>query len=280
MVSADLLDRNETRSPTAAEILELLRVRHSKDVFVDECKDGPTHYTQHVRMDAWVMPRSWANPATTAYEIKVSRSDFLSDHKWPAYLPLCHQFYFVCPAKLIAVEECPADAGLLWVTTTATRLYTKKKAPYRNVEIPEELWRYVLMCRAKIGHELQPADPQAVWNAWLDQKREAHDLGYRVRGRIAEIVEAANKRAERAESAVGRYESVREAMREVGLDPDARMSSWEVRSRVREAVDGIKPGLDRMLERTADQIELLRKALIVPESEEVPRSEPQGQGRS
>lgn len=46
----------------ASEILKLLAIKHSGDVFVPECKDGPTHYVSHSRLDAWVMARSWSKP--------------------------------------------------------------------------------------------------------------------------------------------------------------------------------------------------------------------------
>ena len=65
---------------TSNLIKSLLAVRHAKDVFVEECKNGPTHNTKTlIKLDAWAMSRSWANPHTFGYEIKVSRSDFLSD---------------------------------------------------------------------------------------------------------------------------------------------------------------------------------------------------------
>lgn len=62
---------------TAKAILELLRAKHAEDVFVPECKTGPSQGHDHSRFDAWVMKKSWANAATIGYEIKVSRSDFL-----------------------------------------------------------------------------------------------------------------------------------------------------------------------------------------------------------
>ena len=57
----------------ASDIIKLLEQRHSKDLFVPECKDGPTgSHGMHVRLDAWVMPKSWANPALRGYEVKIT----------------------------------------------------------------------------------------------------------------------------------------------------------------------------------------------------------------
>ena len=81
---------------TAQTVLELLAAKHSRDVFVPECKNGATHFADGMqKIDAWAMKKSWASPCVTAHEIKVSRADFLKDDKWPGYLPYCNQFYFV-----------------------------------------------------------------------------------------------------------------------------------------------------------------------------------------
>ena len=50
----------------------LLRNRHESDVFVPECKIGSTWMERNcLRLDAWTMKKSWANPACIGYEIKV-----------------------------------------------------------------------------------------------------------------------------------------------------------------------------------------------------------------
>ena len=94
---------------TANKIQSLLAVKHSKDIFVPECKDGPTHTADHLRMDAWVMKRSWVRPLSIGYEIKISRQDFLNDQKWHSYLNYCNEFYFVCPAGLIDYDFGPGS---------------------------------------------------------------------------------------------------------------------------------------------------------------------------
>ncbi|GAG15780.1 unnamed protein product, partial [marine sediment metagenome] len=78
---------------SAREIVRLLNNRHSEDIFVDECKNGPTWFGSHLRLDAWVMKRKWSPITTIGYEVKVSRSDFLNDDKWQGYLQYCNQFY-------------------------------------------------------------------------------------------------------------------------------------------------------------------------------------------
>jgi len=136
---------------TADDILKLLEKKHWKDVFVPGCKNGSTWFTQGLLvLDAWVMKRSWSHPISIGYEIKISREDFYADKKWVKYLDYCNEFYFVCPNKLIEPEELPTNAGLYYVSRNYKRLYQRKKSTYRNIQIPEELYRYILMCRAKI----------------------------------------------------------------------------------------------------------------------------------
>ena len=83
-----------TAKVLARQIVDLLDVRHGRDVFVPECKGGPTWGGGHRRLDAWAMRRSYTKPCVWGYEIKISRSDFFADEKWPGYLPFCNQFYF------------------------------------------------------------------------------------------------------------------------------------------------------------------------------------------
>lgn len=47
------------------------------------------------------------------YEIKSSRSDFLTDAKWPQYLDYCTHFAFVAPAGAIMRWELERNVGLI-----------------------------------------------------------------------------------------------------------------------------------------------------------------------
>ncbi|GAG12604.1 unnamed protein product, partial [marine sediment metagenome] len=38
----------------AREIVELLAAKHWKDIFIPECKDGPSWGGRPLRLDAWV----------------------------------------------------------------------------------------------------------------------------------------------------------------------------------------------------------------------------------
>ena len=93
---------------TANDILKLLEKKYpiEKFVSVPECKVGATWTVERCpRIDFWTMARSYAQPSFTAYEIKVSRNDFINDNKWVDYLPYCTEFYFISPPDIIDINE-------------------------------------------------------------------------------------------------------------------------------------------------------------------------------
>lgn len=244
----------------AAQILDLLAQKHSGDVFVPECKDGPTHYASHRRLDAWAMNRSWANACVTGYEIKVNRSDFLNDLKWLDYLPLCNCLYFVCPSKLIQPAELPPEAGLMWVATTGTRLFTKKKAPHRQVEIPDGVWRYILMCRARITREHRnEGDTIEYWKRWLERKREEQGIGHRVSRRLCENHARLEAETIKLRALVNSYETMRARLTELGFDPDVPVHQWSFRDRMRELQGELPKGFHYAIDRAISGLEKVRE---------------------
>lgn len=254
----------------AGTLKDLLAVRHYKDVFVAECKSGSTWFSSHRRIDAWAMRRSWKNFTTWAYEIKVSRSDFLKDSKWRDYLPLCHQFYFVCPPMLIDKSELPQEAGLIVSSKNGTRLYTKKKAPEREVELPNDLLVYILMGRSKIlplwsenqiDHRLTQRENVDFWRAWLKEKADNRELGYAVSKAIREHVYAADQRVHLAEKKVETYEVFREKLRELNIDPDIPLSEWNINSSLEELRAVIPKDLTRRLAGAINSMEAFQSVV-------------------
>lgn len=234
-----------TRPLTAKLALDLLRERHAKDLFVAECKNGPTvGATRLLRLDAWVFRPTWVPPTTIGYEIKMSRQDFLGDEKWRSYLPLCHQLNFVCPAKLIEPPELPTDVGLLWITSGGGRLYTKRKAVYREIEPAPflDLVYYVLMHRVRIVSETpgltrNRGDSLAHWREWVEQRAAGCRLGPEIRGKIRE---SHNKLlADNAElrQCIESYAEVRRRIEELGLPVDRPVSAWLAERKVHELLD-------------------------------------------
>ena len=179
---------------TSQEILKLLAIRHRRDIFLAEVKNGPTMGPggkQLVRMDAWAMTRSWTHFIVRGYEIKVNRGDFLRDDKWMNYLPLCNEFYFIAPPDIIKSDELPKEAGLM---LAGKSIRTIKKASRRtDVVIPESLYRYILMFRVNpldnrkrmdttgnITGEMRGANRREFWQNWLKEGILSKKIGQRV----------------------------------------------------------------------------------------------------
>lgn len=229
---------------TSNKILELLKQRHSKDVFVPECKDGPTWTKDgHRRLDAWVMTRSWSHFALIGYEIKVSRSDFLSDKKMRFYLPLCNAFYVVCPPGVVkSIDELPEGTGMLMPTSTGSRLLTKKRASFREIEPPIKLYEYVIMCRSKITSHPEWEDLGSVeyWENWLKTKEVNHRLGELVSKGLSETIKkyrdeiAEENRDLKRENE--KLQEVKEKLKQMEINPTE--SGWLIMHKLEEIEKG------------------------------------------
>lgn len=142
---------------TAKEVIMALKKRH-KDRnewgFFEElrCGTGYSNYKigNHVinpeqRFDAFAINLYPSNKhLRIAYEVKVSRSDFLHEIKNPekrkSALIFSNEFYFVVPTGLVKKEEIPNECGLIYVSENlGTR--TVKQAPFRNSSEPS--WNFL-----------------------------------------------------------------------------------------------------------------------------------------
>jgi len=222
---------------TSQHVKQLLAARHPEDVFLTECRIPLEAYVAEGYMDAWAMKKSWRHPLATGYEIKVSRSDFLNDKKWVSYLAYCNEFYFVSPKGVIQVAEVPETAGLIWVTDTGNKLYTKKKAPYREINIDDlsKVYKSILMNRVNItsgstiGGILR-AHLVEHWEKMLREKEERRIYGDRLRGRIRrmyedkiKLVEDENRNLKHEIESLG---DIRERLRVAGVN----VNSWKSRT--------------------------------------------------
>lgn len=239
---------------TADKLLDLLLIKHRSDVTVPECKSGPTWSADSCpRLDLWALKRSYTKPCMWGYEIKVNRSDFVHDDKWMSYLPYCNEFYFVAPPDVIKEEEIGSQAGLLISSRNGTRLYKKKKAPYREIEDPVGLFTYILMSRAKIGTEYEEKryDEAASWKKWLAQKDENKELGYRVSGKIRELVreridevECENRKIIKQNE---RYDKIKILLKGLGFD-DYEIEAglgFQPEQKLQERLDEINRGIGK-----------------------------------
>ncbi len=208
---------------TSQDIVKVLAIKHSKDVFIEQCKDGPTGLGL-AQLDVWAMEKSWAHPRILGYEVKINRQDFLRDNKWHKYLEMCNELIFVCPSNLIQISEVSDDCGLMWVSKTGNMLWTKKKAKFRDIKTPDGVFRYILMCRARIiGESGSKESSTEFWNNWLKQKEQDLDIGHRVSRRLNEIISEKINKAEienkKLKEKNDDYEEIKQLLVKLGYDP-------------------------------------------------------------
>lgn len=248
----------------AEQVVQLLADRHFNDVFVRECKNGPSQMTSHARLDGWAMAKSWANPRMVGYEVKVARGDFLQDTKWPAYLPLCNELYFVCPPKLIQPGEVPEAAGLIWA---GARLLTKKRAPYREIPPPVDLLKYVLMSRAEISRYERIAQPDGdarsrrieSMRRWIENRKEGEEVGYIIRRRMGDEMRRLKSENAQLKAENARLEPTRAKLKELGFP------AWSGPDQVEAASQRLKqeipPEFVRYTREMANRIGILAERL-------------------
>lgn len=236
---------------TAKTILHALHTKHSSDVFVSECKTGPSQLTSSGRLDAWAMKKSWSNPLVIGYEIKVNRADFLHDEKWRSYLDYCNEFYFVCPSGIIIKNEVPTEIGLIYISSTGTRLYTKKKATYRNIQIPEEIYRYILMARVVIREDWTCRTSREFWERWLEQKEKdiefGHRVGERIRKEIKEKISKVESENRELKERIESYNKLVKFLESLGINFEETYFSYFVEQRIKNLFDAIPPELKSSL---------------------------------
>jgi len=208
----------------ANDIVEALKRKHAEDIFISQCKTGPSFGNHTLGIfDAWVMLKSWANSNFIGYEVKVDRGDFVNDNKWPKYLPYCNSFYFVCPKDVIKESEVPEGVGLYYCLLPSHRLLLKRKSPRREIAAPVEVLMYILMCRVKVISEIEKGSERAFWECWLKEKQLDRNLGYRVskalKESIAKEIDAVKHTNKTLEYEVEKYKYVVAALNELGVDP-------------------------------------------------------------
>lgn len=139
---------------TSRQVLDAVRTRHSavEWIFLEEVRastgwgsvtyDGNGRYRTgrgekavEQRLDAWAL-QLWSPGAILAYEVKVSRADYLREVKDPEKRLFAElvssEFYFATPVRLIRPHELPAGCGLIEVYEDG-RVRTRVKAEARTV---------------------------------------------------------------------------------------------------------------------------------------------------
>lgn len=139
---------------TSEYIKKLLKERYRdfrQWIYFEECPVG-TGAVGSRFMDAYVIA-AWpsAKNLRIAFEIKISRQDFLAEIKNPAKrraaLFFSNQFYFVAPKGLINPEEIPPECGLIEADEKGLRV--KIESPSRESIRPT--WNFVATLLRKMA---------------------------------------------------------------------------------------------------------------------------------
>ena len=216
---------------TESKLTALLAQRHCEDVFVSQCKNGASWNNNQLRiLDAWALKKTWSPVTTFGYEIKVSRSDFVQDEKWADVLGCCHLLYFVCPPNLIQANELAKEVGLIYASSNGERLYIKKKAARRKIELPIDMLLYILMTRTKITesqyNRALERDNKSYWRAWLAEKEENQKLGYQVSQRIQRLYSKMEVSQHEMEKCMQGYDEIAARLKDMGIDL-TKQSVWD-----------------------------------------------------
>lgn len=187
--------KKECGAIEASGVLRLLAKRHTRDLFFSEVKDGPTCLGSHLRIDALAIAKSWSPVRLMGYEIKVSRSDWLSDQKWTEYLKLTTHFSIAAPTGVVQLEELPPGVGYVEVSSAGKSLRTIRKPAYSDISLPADLLLYLLMSRMVPGdphrYEWTRERRMELWREKLARDRDGRligrAVGERLRNRIEEL---------------------------------------------------------------------------------------------
>lgn len=246
-------------------------------------RDGGKVWTwQNLTVGAWSGPRPdvmafarwrYDTPQINAYEIKVHRSDLLSDlnsGKWRKYLEHCQSVTFAMPHGLAKKEEIPAECGVMFRTGRGWR--TERRPTHLGAACSVQAMAKLLTCHP----DREPYPGMDKWAADAEQARcrdnfrrvAGQRYGHALAGLAAQIADGKDPSAEartRAEEIVAHArEQAAEIAKEIapllellGLPAEAR--AWEIRSAVREAMADLSA--EGRVQRAETALNLITRAL-------------------
>jgi len=185
----------------ANDVLKMLESRHAKDAFFSEVAID----SNKRRMDAWAMIPSYSKSLTIAYEIKVTRRDFVQDLKMHEYTMYANEAYLVCPSDVAKPEELPDGWGLLVVS--GSRLMTRKKAMYRETDIPEAFYQALIASKVRrwdgslISREIERrVQGVAIYDDYVAGRKILADIGYQMGRKLSDDLYNFEREKSRIES--------------------------------------------------------------------------------
>lgn len=248
--------------------LALKKMYNSRSAyFFTECKTCSTYFPDPQGLlifDGLAITKSYTKPLIVGYEIKVSRSDFLSDNKWHLYLQYCNEFYFVVPRGLIKKEELPDGVGLLYYDHDKQAISRAvKKAQYREIDEPVGLYKYIIFSRLDEDRIPFYEDRAEYAKDYLEDKAIKHIIGGKLGTRMAMDLQDALERLQRlshSEKYLNLWRQIEPLLQEYHIHPEWN-ENWidDVRSLMNGSVDSTElKWLENQLTVALEQIKRLR----------------------
>lgn len=220
--------------------------------------DGKSWTWENATIGAWSGPRPdvmafprWRYdlPQIHAYEIKISRSDLLSDlnsDKWRKYLEHCQSVTFAMPHGLAKKEEIPAECGVMFRTGRGWR--TERRAQNLGSACSTQAMAKLLTCHP--SREVHPglskweADAESRRCRELFQRSAGEKYGHalaRLAADVADGEDPAGRARAKADEIIASAKAEALAFRQriepvlsaLGIPVDA--NEWDMARRIREA---------------------------------------------
>lgn len=214
------------------------------------------------RPDILAINKSYKKWNPMVYEIKISKSDFLSDvksGKWMQYLDFACGVTFAVPAGLVNKTEVPEQAGLI---VRHDEVWRHAKRPTLRPFESFDLYTWIALLMSAHGtYRSAKMTPRA--SEFSRAAQERHKLGDEIRQFLNDQAAAryviqqqedrAKRRLEQAEKHAKAIidkaneenplvvDAVRKLLLEYGI---ACNRGWSIESKVREMLDGIKERFD------------------------------------
>jgi len=210
-----------------------LRNRHRDDFFLCECKTGSTWFDDNLGIiDALAVKKSWVNPTITAYEIKVSTTDFKNDTKWIKYMKVCDCFYFACPKGLITkkdiqvISENNPGVGLVYINDAGVAR-TVIKALHRHVPTNPDLLMYIIMNRLDSDRHPFHSTKADYYKDWLADKISNERLGLQVGRKLTSKLEVLENQIRKLKNEI--YDLKQKQLPEEKMEGViSKLNSWDI----------------------------------------------------
>lgn len=244
--------------------------------------DGKSWTWLNATIGAWSGPRPdimafprfrYDIPQIHAYEIKVSRSDLLSDlnsEKWRKYQQHCQSVTFAMPHGIATKDDIPAECGVMFRTGRGWR--TERRAQNLGSPCSIQAMAKLLTChpsREACEGLASHRKSELTYRAEQNFRRECGErFGHHLARLVADIAsgkDPASDARERAKKIVeeAEYESaqIKAALAPVlellGIDPAA--GYWNIAQRIREVESDLSA--DSRVQRVEAALAQARKAL-------------------